>query len=271
MQRRRCWPVALLLLLQGACASTGGRATDGAVADVEPAGVRERYGAQVGVPAWRTLGYAARSAARRRDVWLPLAGAVLIGISGQDDAITEWAVRKQPVFGSDAADDSDRLIDINRGAALITALAVPADGLGTRLGGMAVQALTVGLASSVTEGLKQVTRRERPNGRNRASLPSGHATRAAAASYLARDNLSLTRLNDNWQRVGRITLHGLAFATGWARVEANRHHPSDVLAGMAVGNFVAAFMQRAVFRGGARVAAEPLASGVALRVSLPLP
>jgi len=34
----------------------------------------------------------------------------------------------------------------------------------------------------------------------------------------------------------------VALGTGWARVEAQKHYPSDVLAGMALGNFMAAFI-----------------------------
>ena len=40
-------------------------------------------------------------------------------------------------------------------------------------------------------------------------------------------------------------LAGLALMTGWARVEAGKHHPADVLAGAAVGNFFAVFATQA--------------------------
>jgi hypothetical protein len=37
----------------------------------------------------------------------------------------------------------------------------------------------------------------------------------------------------------------LAMSVGWARVEAGRHHPADVLAGMALGHFMAVFIHDA--------------------------
>jgi membrane-associated phospholipid phosphatase len=57
--------------------------------------------------------------------------------------------------------------------------------------------------------------------------------------------------------------------TAWARVEAGRHYPSDVLLGIALGNFMGAFFTEA-FLGlepGARLAfsAEPTRGGVLVR------
>jgi membrane-associated phospholipid phosphatase len=36
--------------------------------------------------------------------------------------------------------------------------------------------------------------------------------------------------------------YSAAAATAWARVEANKHYPSDVLAGAAIGHFLTAFI-----------------------------
>jgi len=57
--------------------------------------------------------------------------------------------------------------------------------------------------------------------------------------------------------------------TAWARVEAGAHYPSDVLVGVALGNFFAAFFTEA-FLGlepGARLSfsAEPAPGGGLLR------
>jgi hypothetical protein len=38
---------------------------------------------------------------------------------------------------------------------------------------------------------------------------------------------------------------GIAVGTGWARVEANKHNPSDVLVGYALGHFLSAFINDA--------------------------
>jgi hypothetical protein len=38
----------------------------------------------------------------------------------------------------------------------------------------------------------------------------------------------------------RYSAHTLAAATAWARVEAEKHYPTDVLAGAALGHFLTA-------------------------------
>lgn len=37
-------------------------------------------------------------------------------------------------------------------------------------------------------------------------------------------------------------LAGLAVGTAWARVEARKHYPADVLAGLSPGHFISAFV-----------------------------
>ena len=46
-------------------------------------------------------------------------------------------------------------------------------------------------------------------------------------------------------RPGNYTGKAAAWGTAWARVEAGKHYPSDVLASAALANFVAGFIQRA--------------------------
>jgi hypothetical protein len=67
-------------------------------------------------------------------------------------------------------------------------------------------------------------------------------------------------------------LTGLTLATGWARVEAGLHYPSDVLVGMAIGDFNGAFFNDA-FMGlqetvRVALAVEPVHAGAQLRVRL---
>ena len=57
--------------------------------------------------------------------WVPLAAAAVLGISGQDDDLSEWAADHRPLFGSDAADASNTLRDLTTAAYAITALAAP--------------------------------------------------------------------------------------------------------------------------------------------------
>ncbi len=227
--RRRLIPLLTLLLGLGGCAGGG-------------------WGARNGLPdSWQAVGAAVRQAAAQPGVWAPLAGAVVIGVTDLDDNVSDWAVRKQPLFGSNASQVSDDLLDASLVVWGLSAALAPADSLGDKVLGVASQAGTIYVTGGVTEGLKQLTSRQRPNGENNKSLPSGHASQAAVRTHLARTNLSYIELPDGVRLASDIALHSLGYATAWARVEANRHYPSDVLAGIALGNFFAEFFRGAFF------------------------
>ena len=66
---------------------------------------------------------------------MPLAGAVVIGAADLDDNISDWAVREKPLFGNNAADTSDTLLDISTGALVLSAVLAPADSAGDRVRG----------------------------------------------------------------------------------------------------------------------------------------
>lgn len=221
--------ICVILLALGGCAGSG-------------------WGARTGLPgSWQEVGQAARTAAAQPAVWIPLSGAVVLGVADLDDNISDWAVRKQPLFGSNAGDVSDDLLDVSSGFVVLTALLAPADSGGDRLKGLATQAGTLLVTGGVTEGLKKLTSRRRPNDRDNNSLPSGHASQAAARTHLTRTNLSYMEMPDGVRRAANVGLHSLGYATGWARVEANVHYPSDVLAGIALGNFFAEFLRHMLF------------------------
>ena len=83
-----------------------------------------------------------------------------------------------------------------------------------------------GVTVAETWLLKQTVHKERPDGSNDQSFPSGHAASAfQAASFVQR------RYDDLPAWPGYV----LATYTGWTRVEAKKHYASDVLAGAALG------------------------------------
>lgn len=219
-------------------------------AGIEAPGERRGFGSQVGLPSsWHQVGVAARQAALQPAVLWPLAGSAVVGLSGWDDDITDWASEEQPLFGSNAAKVSDVLVDVATAGVLLSGALAPADTTGDRLRGLGIEASAVLIAGGVTEGLKSITRRERPNGRGRNSLPSGHATRVAASSRFWQANLAHYSFGAPVERVSGVVLNTLSYATAWARVEANVHHPSDVLLGIAIGNFVAEFLRLSLLEG----------------------
>ncbi len=186
---------------------------------------------------------AARNGLRHPGTWVPAGAAAVIAIGGWDQEISDWAVENTPVFGSveNAATWSDRLRAASDLGMIGTALGVHADEHPWRLRGKTLLVEEVGaiVSTSVTALLKSATDRERPDGSDEQSFPSGHATRAFAYVAASWRNLRATRLGPRWQLGIGAGLETLAAGTAWARVEAQAHFPTDVLIGAAVGNYVA--------------------------------
>lgn len=201
-------------------------------------------------PGAAEVGRAAGMAVRSPGTWAPLAAAAVLAVGDLDEDLSDWGADHAPVFGADAASDSDDLRRAATAAWLITALAAPSENLSDKAGGLAVGAATLALTGAVTDGIKEVADRRRPDGSNTRSFTSGHAGRASAAATLARRNLDYRNMPEWLDTSMRIGLHGLAAATGWARVEAEKHHVTDVLAGYAVGHFLASFMHGAFMNAG---------------------
>lgn len=247
--------VVLVLLMSGGCVG----------------GPDARWGQHVHWPAAADLREAAGAAALDPQTWLPLAGAALLTITDRDNAWSESLADDQPLFGDDAADVSDDLRDLTTVAYFVTALAAPSPDASAKLRGLSVGVGTMLLEGAVTTALKEVTSRERPNGRNDRSLPSGHAAQAASRAALTIGNLQYFDM-PRWGRIAATTgLYTVAGGAAWARVEARKHHLSDVLAGYALGHFLAAFTQQAFMRAGAESGLSlqfvPVERGGALRLT----
>jgi membrane-associated phospholipid phosphatase len=90
--------------------------------------------------------------------------------------------------------------------------------------GLGQLALAYASTMAVVYVLKPAIDRTRPDGGGQ-SFPSGHAASAfAGAAFLQR--------RYGW-RLG-VPAYALATYVGWSRVEADRHHPSDVVASAAI-------------------------------------
>jgi membrane-associated phospholipid phosphatase len=225
-------------------------------------------------PGAADLAGAAADAARSPATWLPLAGAAVLSVGDLDDDLSRWAADETPLFGDDAEAISDHLRDAAGLLWLASALAAPSDGFAGKLGGVAVGAATLVLEDEVTDGIKAAADRRRPDASDRESFSSGHAGTATAATTLARRNLDYLALSQWLDTSLRVGLHGIAVGTGWARVEAEKHHVTDVLAGYAVGHFLAAFMHQAFMRAAVpamSVRFQPLPDGGAITVVLAAP
>jgi membrane-associated phospholipid phosphatase len=78
-------------------------------------------------------------------------------------------------------------------------------------------------------GLKNITNQERPNGKNRYSLPSGHTSHAFLAASILHSEL---RHKSQWYGIGAYTI---AASVGALRMLNNEHWQSDVLVGAGLG------------------------------------
>lgn len=228
-------------------------------------------------PGWQRVRASAVAAAKDPYVWAPLAGAAVFQVGDWDRQVADWARREHPLFGSqrNAARWSDDLRSASSVAYVATVLATPGgDGadewFADKAKGFAVGLTTRLATGGVTQALKQGVGRERPDGGDHLSFPSGHASASAVNTRLASRNLRWIAMDDSTRRLLDGGLLALTVGTSWARIEAGKHYPSDVLVGMALGNFLAAFINDA-FLGAAPgdrrgVVVEAIPGGIALRV-----
>jgi membrane-associated phospholipid phosphatase len=121
----------------------------------------------------------------------------------------------------------------------------PDEWLVNKAKGVAVGLGARAVTSQVTHVLKDGVGRERPDGSDDLSFPSGHSSASAVNTRLASRNLRAIEMPNGTLRVLDIGLLTLTVGTSWARIEAGKHYPSDTLFGMALGNFFAAFINDA--------------------------
>ncbi|MCU0758097.1 MAG: phosphatase PAP2 family protein [Steroidobacteraceae bacterium] len=223
--------MGLLAAALGGCATTSGGPHWGAGATA--------------APGWSRLRDAAVNAATDPRVWVPLAGAAALQVGDADREISDWAREHAPVFGSarSAEDWSDRLRIASAVAYAGTVLATagsedPGEWLADKtrgvLGGVGALALTSGAVLA----LKSTTGRERPNGEDDESFPSGNTATTAVLNQLSLRNLQSIEVGGGARRALALGLDGLTVATAWSRVEAGAHYPSDTLVSMAISHFI---------------------------------
>jgi len=203
-------------------------------------------------PGWQRVKASAVDAARSPWVWGPLAGAAVLQVDSWDEDVADWASDETPIFGSpeNAADWSDGLriaSAVGYGASVLATPSGDVDGdwLLAKAQGAAVGAGAFAATAGVTGGLKSLTSRERPDGSDDNSLPSGHASTAAVFGTLTVRNLQSIDVSAAMRTTLEIGAGAMTAGTAWARVEAGRHYPSDVLFGIALGNFMGAFFTEA--------------------------
>ncbi|SBS79728.1 Phosphoesterase PA-phosphatase related protein [uncultured Mycobacterium sp.] len=123
--------------------------------------------------------------------------------------------------------------------------------------------ISVGLMGVVTEGAKFIAGRPRPATAlvygSSTSFPSGHAL-GVMVGVLALLTALWPSLTRRWRAILAVLGGVLVVLVGSARVVLNVHHPSDVLAGWALGYLYYLLCMRLVPPRGIRAAAETRAA-----------
>jgi len=202
-------------------------------------------------PGWERVGKAALNAGLEPGTWAPALGASVFQIGSLDRNLSHWASKHTPIFGSQTSADtaSDVLNGVSEGTCAITALVTPSgeqsgDWALNKAKGLTVDITAVALTSGITSGLKSAVNRTRPTGSGQ-SFPSGHASNTSVCDTLSARNVDCLSIPDGARLGLDIGFTALTVSTAWARVEAKQHYPSDVLAGMALGHFLGAFINDA--------------------------
>ena len=212
-----------------------------------------RWGEDVTLlPGWDRLGTAVTDAATNAWTWVPLAGAGVVAVAGWDDNISSWAQKHAPIFGdpTSAGDASSTLRGVGQIAWITSLIATPSgddplDWTGDKLKGFAVEWTAESLTNWSTQWLKSAFPRERPDGSGLGSFPSSGASETMSFTTLAKLNLEATPMSSGVRTPMEIGLDGVAVAEAWSRIEAGKHHPTDVMVGLSLGNFVTRFVHDA--------------------------
>jgi len=215
-------------------------------------------------PGWERVRASAVNAARDPWVWGSLIGAAAFQIDDWDRRTSNWAREHTPVFGSQqsAEDWSDDLRRASVFAHYATIAATPSgsefgEWIANKAKGTLVDAAAVNATGVVTRALKTGVDRERPNGLAGESFPSGHTSSSAVHTRLASRNLQSIEMSRGTRWAFDAGLYALTIGTSWARIEAGWHYPSDTFFSMALGNFIASFVNDAFL--GVKAGDMPLA------------
>jgi membrane-associated phospholipid phosphatase len=202
-------------------------------------------------PGWDKMRRSAYNSAVSPFTWVPVAGAAIVQIDKWDQKISTWASDKTPVFGSQANADnwSDYLLYTSTTIYVTTAMLAPSGDLSgewltDKMKVFIVGGAAIGLAEGTVGILQPALNRGRPDGSPQ-SFPSGHATAAASLSTLTAKNIGTMKLAKSAEIASDSALVLVTAGTAWARVEAKKHFPGDILAGMAIGHFISAFVNDA--------------------------
>lgn len=213
-------------------------------------------------------------------VWAPLLAAGAIHWTDNDKKISQWAVKERPVYTTlkNTSYWSDRNNTILLYEMYLSILLTPSmdedESLTQWAWSKTKGGLVVNQASRSTrygrDQLAKTFRRQRPNHEDRLSFPSGHSTEASSRNMLVSKNLDAMDINSTLRTGIKAANTTLAAGTLWARLEGQKHYPSDVLVGYALGSFLSGFIYDSLmnFDTGESLAIIPFGDQISARYTI---
>jgi len=151
-----------------------------------------------------------------------------------------WDDEGEKYFAQHPHPDFGRIGSQMGGSVAVAGLTVGFFSAGRMASGDRLRASTYDISQAIivnqvwTQALKLAIRRERPDGSNSVSFPSGHASNAfTAATVIVR----------HYPRLG-VPVFGVASYIAVSRMAANKHHFSDIVAGAGFGYGVGRLVTR---------------------------
>jgi hypothetical protein len=185
-------------------------------------------------------------------VWAPAAGAIIVRSTGWDRSIGEFFQNKNVFYdkkkeANTYSDTLNTILEVEMWTSGIFTNSWEEDGDWGKFAfhkakGASVMYLTKSLSNSSTKQLKYATKRERPDGSDKMSFPSGHATATGTYRMIISRNLKSTDIDPKVKRYINGANGIVSAASVWSRIEGGSHFPSDALAGYAIGSFVSGFV-----------------------------
>jgi len=195
-------------------------------------------------PGWDRVSSSANDAVFDPGTWVPVVAAVLIAVTKTDTKIQNWAAENNPIFGSkeNAKKYSDGFVTASVICYATSLALTPGDDeistwLLNKTKGLAVGGTAILTTQIFTQSIKSFSGRERPDGSDTRSFPSGHTSTSAVNVALTNRNIEYFHFDPHLEGSLKIGMNALTLATGWARIEADKHYPIDILMGAAIGNF----------------------------------
>jgi membrane-associated phospholipid phosphatase len=196
-----------------------------------------------------------------------LIGGAATGIGAIfDDDVADWIADPEHSFGTSLEGGAAPAMV---GAAVVVLFATGRAVDGPRYRAMTYDAMHAFLINAgYTTLLKEVIHRERPNGEDNLSFPSGHASNAFTLAAVAERHYG-------WK--AGVPAYTLASLVAVSRLQRNKHYLSDVMAGATLGYIVGRTVVRVngkpldTPRGGAQLTLSPVVGrrtrGIAARVT----